>query len=361
MNAGPHRLVPWLCAGLAVAGVAAAQETPAVREQVEVREVPVLVELPASLRGRPVAEIAGRLKLSESGIDRELAAASAVAPPSGAGFTRITVALDRLHCEDRLARESTDALAASAARLVELGPVDFARLGGDSPKFDPATRDAQALAAALGRLGSERCASRGAPYAPSIAGLDCPGIPCLLLWIGGAWTAGEEAAAERGLESAAELARELALSGWTVFAVAPLAAEAGAPGAAPGESRPGDDRTAWTVDVRRLGRDGAPASEEEYGRYVDLDLAPLRRLVAATAGELAARIDEIAPALDALAARTLLYYRTDRPPGDDAALELREAGTGGRRLRAPEWGIRSPAPARRDAGLSSSNDDPAKR
>lgn len=345
MSARPRRWVAWICAGLAGAGVAAAQEPPAVREQLEVREVPVLVELPSSLRGRPVDEIAGRLALTESGIERELAAASAVAPPAGAGFTRITVALDRLHCEDRLVRDSAEALAASAARLVALGAVDVARLGGGAPRFDPATRDAEALSAAIRGLGSERCASRSAPEAPSIAGLDCPGVPCLLLWIGGAWTAGEGAEAERGLESASELARELALSGWTVFAVAPLAAEAGAPKAAPGEARPGDDQTSWTVDVRRLGRDGEPASEAEYGRYVDLDLAPLRRLVAATAGELAARIDEVAPALDALAARTLIYYRTDRPPEDDAALELREAGTGGRRLRAPEWAVRATAPA----------------
>ena len=59
MSAGPRRYVPWVCAGLAVAGVVAAQEAPAVREQLEVREVPVLVELPASLRGRPLDEIAG--------------------------------------------------------------------------------------------------------------------------------------------------------------------------------------------------------------------------------------------------------------------------------------------------------------
>lgn len=346
MSARPPRWVAWICAGLAVAGFAAAQEPPAVREQLEVREVPVLVELPASLRGRPVDEIAGRLVLTESGSERELAAASTVAPPAGTGFTRVTVALDRLHCEDRLVSHSADSLAASAARLVELGPVDLARLGGGAPKLEPATRDADALSASLRRLGTERCASRGTPEAPSIAGLECPGVPCLLLWIGGAWTAGEEGAAERGLESASQLARELALSGWTVFAVAPLAAESEAPKAAPGQARPGDDQTSWTVDVRRLGREGAPASEEEYGRYVDLDLAPLRRLVAATAGELAARLDEIAPALDALAARTLLYYRTDRPPGEDAALELREAGTGGRRLRAPEWAIRSLAPVR---------------
>jgi len=344
MSARHRRGVAAFAAGFAVAALAAAQEPPAVREQLEVREVPVLVELPASLRGRPVGEVAGRVVLTESGIARELAATAPVAPPAGAGFTRITVALDRLHCEDRQVRESADVLAASAARLVELGPVDFARLGGGAPRFDPATRDAEALTAALARLGAERCAARSAPEAPAIAGLECPGVPCLLLWIGGAWTAGEDgAAAERSIESSSELARELALGGWTVFAVAPLAAEGAASRPSAGESRPGDDQTSWTVDVRRLGREGTPASEEEYGRYVDLDLAPLRRLVAATAGELAARVDEIAPALDALAGRTLLYFRTDRPAGDDAALELREAGAGGRRLRAPEWAVRAAA------------------
>jgi hypothetical protein len=317
MSARHRRGVAAFAAGFAVAALAAAQEPPAVREQLEVREVPVLVELPASLRGRPVGEVAGRVVLTESGIARELAATAPVAPPAGAGFTRITVALDRLHCEDRQVRESADVLAASAARLVELGPVDFARLGGGAPRF---------------------------PEAPAIAGLECPGVPCLLLWIGGAWTAGEDgAAAERSIESSSELARELALGGWTVFAVAPLAAEGAAARPSAGESRPGDDQTSWTVDVRRLGREGTPASEEEYGRYVDLDLAPLRRLVAATAGELAARVDEIAPALDALAGRTLLYFRTDRPAGDDAALELREAGAGGRRLHAPEWAVRAAA------------------
>jgi hypothetical protein len=343
-----HRpAVAGLAAVFAFAAFAAAQEPPAVREQVEVREVPVLVELPASLRTRPVDELAGRIVLTESGITRELAAAAPVAPPAGAGFTRVTVALDRLHCDDRQVRESVEVLSSSAARLVELGPVDLAQLSGGAPRFDPATRDAEALATAIARLGAERCAARSAPEAPTTAGLDCPGVPCLLLWIGGAWTAGENgAAAERSIESSSNLARELARGGWTVFAIAPLAAEAGAGRAPAGETRPGEDQTRWTVDVRRLGREEAPASEEEYGRYVDLDLAPLRRLVAATAGELAARVDEIAPALDALAGRTLLYYRTDRPVGGDAALELREAGTGGRRLRAPEWAVRAAAPRR---------------
>jgi hypothetical protein len=347
MSAGRGRAIAGIAAGLAVAALAAAQEPPAVREQLEVREVPVLVDLPGSLRGRPLEQIAERVVLTESGIVRQLAAAAPVAPPAGAGFTRVTVALDRLHCEDRLVRESADALAASSARLVELGAVDLARLGGGAPRLDPAVRDATALEAALHRLGSERCAARSAPEAPSIEGLDCPGVPCLLLWIGGAWTAeGEGVAAERALESSSALARELTLDGWTVFAIAPLAAEAGAARPPAGESRPGDDQTSWTVDVRRVGGGEAPATEEEYGRYVDLDLAPLRRLVAATAGELAARVDEIGPELDALAGRTLLYYRTDRPPAEDAALELREAGTGGRRLRAPEWAVRAAGPPR---------------
>lgn len=322
-----------LLAVLAATAPVAAQ-LPEVREQLEIREVPVLVDLPAAWRQRGAAALADDLVILEDGSPRELSAVAPVAPPAGSGFARVTLAVDRLHCSDEAVAAAVPALAALAPRWVALGPVDVVRLGGREPATE-STRDARLAASRIEALGGVRCALEPAAEAPDPASLTCPATPCLLVWIGGGWRGGEAAGAS--LDAAARTARTLAQRGWSVIALGPAIAAEPGPAGKPGTTLPGSDKTTWTVDLldpARSAAEGRPAADQ---RAVDVALAPLRRLVAATAGELALGDDEVERALAAMESRTLLYFRTDRAPAQPAALEVRERGEGGARLKAPEW------------------------
>jgi hypothetical protein len=329
----PFRRVVASLAVLAATLPAAAQ-LPEVREQLEIREVPVLVDLPAAWRDRDVAELAGDLVIVEDGTPRELSAAAPVAPPAGAGFARVTLAVDRLHCSDDAVAAVAPALAALAPRWVALGPVDVVRLGGGEAAGE-GTRDAQLAATRIAALTGVRCALEPSAQAPDLAPLACPATPCLLVWVGGGWRGGE--AAGVSLDAAARTARTLSRRGWSVIAVGPAVAAEPGPAGKPGTTLPGSDQTTWTVDLldpRRSAAAGRPAADD---RSVDVELAPLRRLVAATAGELALGAEELDRALAAMETRTLLYFRTDRAAEVPAPLEVREAGENGARLSASEW------------------------
>lgn len=319
--------------------VAAGAQVPELREQVVVREVPVLADLPAGWRDQDLSRLAAELVVVEDGTPRELVAATPVAPPAGAGFSRLTVAVDRLHCRDTEVAAAVPAIAALAPRWVELGPVDVVRLGPGARRGAEPTRDARQAGEWIADLAGTRCALEPAAAAPDLSSLSCPAVPCLLVWIGGPWRGGDAAGAS--LEAAAEAAQQLALDGWSVIAVGPAAEAVERPAGSPGTQLPGSDETSWTIDLRDPKR-GAAGAEPADDRAVDVELAPLRRLVAATAGELALGGAEVAAALDAMATRTLLYYRTDRSvDGTAAPLVVREAGEHGRRFAAPQWAVRS--------------------
>lgn len=324
--------------GLLGPGASLAQppDRAAIEEKVEVREVAVLADLPAGLRGRPAGEVAQELLILEDGAARELASLQPLAAAGEPAFGTVLVAFDAGHCRPEILERGALALGALAPELVALGAVSLARTSdGDPFALAPATRDPEELARRLTARARSGCPSVEAPGAPGSAA--CATAPCLLIWVSSEWGSGPALAeAIAGVEP---VARTLAASGWTVLGIAPVETTPPASHARVPETRPGDDRASWTIDLLGSG-DGreAPRSEADHQRDVELGLAPLRRIVAATIGELVTRADRLPAALDSLRGRTLLFYRTDRRPGGEVArLEVREAREGGARLRVPEW------------------------
>jgi hypothetical protein len=335
-----------LLTAIAFAAPASAQSQ-VVEEQLEVREVGVVADLPASLRGLSADELAARLTILEGGIERQPASVGTLGGPGSDAYGRVVVVLDRERCSPEIQIGATAALGSAAAKLVALGPTEIADLDGGLRPSGDATRSAEELATRLAERSKEDC-----PVTSSAAGLDraafaaeslaCPAGPCLLVWVGPGW-GGDPAedgaprpASRRELEP---LALDLAAGGW-VFLAAPITAAdptESQPSIPDVESRPGSDRHIFGVGVR--GRSGRkPLTPEAYSRYVDVWLTPLRRLVGATAGELVLKPDELAPALDALAGRSVLWYRTDRrPDGAPAMLVVRAEGEHGRAYRVPQW------------------------
>ena len=322
-----------------MAAVGALGQTPGdatIREKVVVREVPVLADVPASWRGEPVPRLAERMIALEDGAAREISALQPVAAPAGPGYARVEVAFDAAHCRPELARGAALALAGQAERLVALGPVGISAWTGSGTLAPvPPTREAAALAANLTARAPAACASLASEQPEHE--LVCPATPCLMIWVAAEW--GSAADAEADLAAADATARALAAGGWTVLAFAPVAPSAPAVHARKPETRPGDDRSSWTINLLdpHSGEERDRAQSEAEGA-TDPGLAPLCRVVAATAGELVASTDALAGGLAAIRGRSLLYYRTDRAPGGaPVRFELRESGEGGRRLRAVEW------------------------
>jgi hypothetical protein len=320
--------------GLALAGASLAQEPGAtVREELEVREVPVLVDLPAELRGRSVSELRGELLALEAGGGRTITALQ----PSP-GYRRVLVVLDQDRCRPEVARRAVAALGAAADRLAGFGPVEVETWRGGERQTVPASpaSSAQALSEALGQALGRRCRPR-APAA-TLAGLGdlaCAQTPCLLVWVTAGWASPR--AAERSLGPADALGRDLAGRGWTVLGLAPVESAPKRWGAEP-ETRPGDDRAAWTVDVLHPGETAERnRSQRASDRQVGLELAPLADVVSDTAGELVTREDELDRALVELGTRSLLFYRTDATTGAPLRFELRRVGGRDERLRAPAW------------------------
>jgi hypothetical protein len=305
-------------------------------ERVEVREVAVLADLPAELRGRPLAQLASELLILEDGAPRELSALQPLAPAGAPAFGTVQVAFDARHCRAEVVERGALALGERAAVLASLGPVSLAQgAGGDPFAPSPATRDSDELARRLIARASGGCPRLDAPSAPGAA--SCAAAPCLLIWVSSGWGSGPALA--EALAEVEPVARTLAAAGWTVLGLAPVEAPRPPSHARLPETRPGDGRASWTVDLLDP-RDekGAPSTDAEYQRHVDLGLAPLRRVVAATIGELVTVADRLPEAFEALRGRTLLYYRTDRAPGGgEVSLEVREAREGGARMRVQEW------------------------
>ena len=309
-----------------------------ITEQLEVREVGVLADLPAELRGKPAAELASLLVVLEDGAARELSAIQPLAPPGAPAFGSVQVAFDALHCSPEVVERGALALGAAAAELTGLGPVSLAEEAASDPFAPaPATGDAEALARRLLARARAGCPRPGAGAARLPETMPCSAPPCLLIWVSSGWGSGP--ALEAALAGVEPAARSLAASGWTVLGLAPVEAQAPTGHGREPESRPGDDRSSWTVDLLDPGNErSSPRSAADYRRQVELELAPLRRVVAATIGALVTRADRLAGALEALRGRSLVFYRTDRPPGGGPVpLEVRERRAGGARLRVAEW------------------------
>ncbi len=340
---------PWLLlAGALTAASSSAQQPPAVTEVVEVREVGVVADLPVKMRGLSAAELAARLVIYEDGATRQ--PTSVVALATG-GFERVLVALDAKHCDDGLVAAAAAALGGQAAQLSRLGPVEVARIGEKEETLLAPTNEAETIAAALARLAASpdcRAADELAPGPPPALGrIECPRGNCLLAWIGPGWESRENGvAAPASRQELDPLVRRLAGDGWTVLAL-PVARRDPAATKRAGkepETRPGSKDQVWTINL--LARDhgkGQPLSPADYDRFLDVWMAPLRRLTAATAGELARWDDEVAARLEAVVGRSVLYYRTDRPAsGLPAAVEVHEAGADGKLVRTSEWAPERP-------------------
>jgi hypothetical protein len=234
-----------------------------------------------------------------------------------------------------MAVEAAAALGAHAEELLALGPVSTAVLGGEVARVGAQLSDPVQLAAELERIGAGACSSRPIAAVPVLDGLQCPGTPCLLIWVGVGWPVDEGTLAET-LATTAEAAKLLAVDGWSVLALAAGSEARATPRRSPDPGLPGSDQTVWTIDLLR-GR-GGRRSAASVEAAVDLSLAPLRRLVAATGGQIAAGQDELGRAVEALGRRSILYYRSDREPAAGPApvrvLTRDDPPIG---LRAPEW------------------------
>ncbi len=318
-----------------------AQEPPVIKEEVEIREVGVVADLERSLRGLSAAELGTRLVVLEDGIARTPMSVAALATPGRATYSRVVVAFDTVHCQESILSAGAAAVGSEAERLVKLGPVDVVRAGERAETLLKGATSSETVAkvtAAVAR--GERCAS--SPVAALIPpGLDpglCASKPCLLIWIGGGW-GDDPAAIEAAKPALEERFAALASGGWVVLS-APVT-EVDKPKSGPTikapEQQPGTDRYTFGISISGS-KKRERLSAAEYEQYVDLWLAPLRRLAGATAGELVTTSAELASALDALGERSILWYRAERAAGAPAPkLEVREAGATARRLRTPDW------------------------
>lgn len=336
-------------AGASAAGTASAQ-TPTIEEEVIVREIGVLADLPRGLRGSTRAELAGRLRVTEDGVEREVVSVGAVTGEGTDAYSRIVVLFDVARCSEEILLHGASAFGAYSEALVALGPVEVARLGldGVEPVFGPSRSAADSSEALAVVATKERCVpspdpERLARLAEKARALVCDAAPCLLAWIGPGWGATpEEGAPPRPVSPDAmePLARELASAGWT-FLAAPIAREreeARRPTVREPTTLPGSDRHTFGINLLSRRRGATPMAEEEYARYLDLWLAPLRRLVDATAGEYVDVAEDLPEALAAFAGRSVVYYRAERrADGSTPRLEVRRPGEAGPIYRAPQW------------------------
>jgi hypothetical protein len=325
-------------------GAVRAQQPSTVKEQVEVREVPVLVQLPPDLAGKPLAEVARKVAVIEDGAQREIAALGSVAPPAGPGFGAVRIVVDGDHCDARVLDRAATALAEAAPEIVALGPVRVSDLGskGEPAAAGAGATDAQRLTQLLAARAREGCPPAAAATDEPTPESACAAAPCLMIWVSAGWGTGAQL--EAGIARAGDAARALATRGWTVVGFAPVLAAPEAPKTVPPETRPGDDRSSWTIDVLGTRRDRSRQKPEaSYRSDVELSLAPLRRMAEVTAGVVAAQPDALKRALDSIRDRTLLYYRTDRAPSPrPAAFEVRRVDGQPGAVIAPKWAPTAP-------------------
>jgi pimeloyl-ACP methyl ester carboxylesterase len=348
MRALEIRGAAWSLVLLAAAVPAVAQES-VVEERVEVIEVGVLADLPPAMRGRGANDLAGRLVITEDGVRREPVSVAKVGGTGTDAYGRVLVVVDLVRCSPEMVAAAPAALGAQAERLAALGPVEVALLRDDLEPFGAPTRSAAEAGALLARVARE--VTCGPPPAPDrlerieIAAerLVCPARPCLIAWAGPGW--GQAAAADGvapppDAAAVEPLAKRLAAAGWALLAVPLASAEPGAPKRHAPEPNYRPESGTYTFGINVLGRrDKKPLTEQEATTLLDVWLAPLRRLVAATAGEFVASVDRLPDALDDLAGRSILYYRTARrTSAEPPRLEVKAPGETGRSYRTPEWG-----------------------
>lgn len=351
MRTATLAVLPLVLAGAANPALRAQDQPTVVEGRVEVIEVGVLADVPAGWRGRTAADLAQRVRVVEGGIERTPVSVAELGGGERDPFGRVLIVFDAERCSPEIVSNAALALGSAAERLTALGPVEVARLGESLEPLAAPTRSPGELAATLARIaGDPACGpaptvERLAELRVDPAALECAAHPCLLAWVGPgsgrpAVAEGEAPAPPPELERYEPLARGLASGGWTFLAL-PVAKAAGAPRPSGPEPRHDARTGTYTFGIDLLSRDRKkPLSEAEYSSYLDVWQAPLRRLVAATAGELAATADRVDAALEALAGRSLLYYRTERPtdaPSGPLRLEVRAPGSDGRSFRVPEW------------------------
>jgi len=316
-----------------------------VEGSVEVREVGVVVDVPASLRGQGPDALARRLTVLEGGVERRATSVGTLTAEGVDSFARVLVVADRIHCDPVVLEAGAAALGGSAEALTALGPVEVLEVGDGLEPRAAAGRSSSEAAAALGDVAAAGCLpAEGGEVRRRLevsdSELACPGVACLMIWIAPGWGMPPSGAAPPPAGAQVEpLARRLVSAGWLFVSVntRPRDERESRPHVPDAESRPGSDRHSFGINVlRRPGE--KPLAPEEYARYVDLWASPLRRLVDASAGEMVTRADEVAGTLGALAGRSVLWYRTDRKPGGEPVrLEVLERGSAGRHFKAPEW------------------------
>ncbi len=320
-----------------------------VHEQVEVREVGVVADLPGSLRGRTADDLAKRIVIVEGGVKRQPMSVSGLGGGGTSSYSRVLIVFDTERCSAEVLHTAGSALGAAAAQLVALGPVEVDLLGERLETRLDATLSSSTLAAALSRVAREaQCgtpppADRLTRIELDAAQLSCPETPCLLVWAGPGWGRSPGAGGARATPpSDTEVdpfAERLATHGWVVLA-APITPTP------EGESKryieeprtePGSDQHTFGVNVLDRHRK-QPLSPQEYSKFVDIWMAPLRRLVATTAGELVDRPADLSGALGALAGRSMLWYRTDRLAGGaPVPLVVHAPDDSGKTYRTAAW------------------------
>jgi hypothetical protein len=356
-----------------------------VAETIDVREAALVVELPAGVGPEGAAPA---LEVSERGVARPVTKVESLADE-----WRVRIEVDPEHCDPVAKRAALLALAARAAELTGLGPVEVAVSGRPTEVRLAASREPGAVERVLlelagagpcGDRGTDRIAAAAARLAagvpapsvraelwPALAAdrlaasdarklLPCPTGACLLLWVGVSAGARLDLAAPtalRGAESQVavaaierdrgELAEALGVQGWQVVA---LAGFAPAPPAVEGEARAGAGGAPGAARVMPsqpwLEKPSGPGPEA-YARYLDLQTAALRQLAARTAGALVEDAEALAARLGAARRFVRVWIRTDSPrDGEAHEVAVRWVGRGrNRALEASTWLVTGESPA----------------
>ena len=367
---------------LCLAAAAVAQQQESFEEQLLVREIELVYEVPAPTLLNPLPPSADELLVIEDGLVRPVANAEAIETP---GWNAV-VWIDEALAEPETVFVAALALAQQSSRLAGMGSVEVVHADPEPEIEVPATRESlrlrQALSDLAGRARVERDRAGDRPAEHSgvssrsdtatlrrqldrllvhLAGPRDPG-PRLLFLVADGFVvtpreskvfetgAADPAAGERAAVIQ-DTARLLAAYGW-VTVVLPLSKED------PGEQNRGPsdvDRfranagswgsTSSSVPPVIGSRAPRPSNLDWEGALralVEPDLSPLRALAEPTAGTLVAQDALLPAALDRIGGRWHLYYQTQLPAdGRLRPVEVRLRN--GSALRSRRW-VRSSTP-----------------
>ena len=370
--------------GILVAGsVTAAQQTPAYRENVVVREVEVSVQLPDDLSIFTVRTLKPQdFLVRRDGEPEEVTRVEPAWHGKSSEPWTIVVYVDRVLSTPATANAALAALTHRVGRLTELGRVDLVVADPEPHAVRSGERDAKALAAGLGQvaagLGAERSPARAVDpenvrrqldrllawlaaqrtVGPRLLWLVADGMPLSLDALA---VLGEKPAQglERGLpvtadrvaaEAVREAARCLAAYGWVTLAGPLGRPEEGAIGPRLSDyerfRRDVWNQPAVAVPILRWPwTRTAPTrlSTSQLVAALDPQLAPLRHLALTTSGWLVPAESDVDPVMDALFQRFRVWFRA-ADPLDGRLHELRlKLVKGAQDLRAPRW-VRSSTP-----------------